>query len=1108
MSQAGYTPIQLYYSTTAAAVPVNTNLASGELAINITDGKLYYKDNTGTVKLLAGATAGPAGGSNTQVQYNSSGVLAGSANMTFDGTTLTAAGFSGPHNGTVGATTASTGAFTTLSASSTVTLSGGTANGVTYLNGSKVLTSGTALVFDGTNLGLGVTPSAWNSSSKVVQLGTSGTTSLENYGAIVASIYQNAYRDSTAGHKYLTSSFASWYYQYNGTHNWLTAPSGTAGNAITFTTAMTLDASGNLGIGTTSPAYKLDVTSASDGSLLQVKSTAGANNTALRLGIDGNNSFINATGGSTGALQLRTYGTTQATLDASGNLGLGITPTVKLDVKQSGANWYDGVKVVRSTTDNQRLVLGNTSGASWIGSVDAAAGTNNALIFGRSTDGTTFTESARFDSSGNLMLGVTSAIGQLTLSGAYGTTQTSGFVIRSTGSTTGLLAPIAFYLQSSSWGTVHQATITAQQVSGTDGGANLVFRTSSTGQFAPTEYFRIASTGAFGLSGANYGTSGQVLTSGGSGAAPTWTTVSGGGSAATPTALGTVYAFTNTVNTALFGYQAGNSNAGQNSTFVGVQAGFSNTSANNNTFLGRTAGYLTTTGGDNVAVGRESFYTNTTGSSNVAVGHQAGYSNTSGAGNVAVGTQALNFNTSAGNNTAVGFQSIYTNTTGTDMVAVGRQALFSNTTGYSNTAVGIYALYSSTSGLRNTAIGRECSYLNTIGNDNVAIGYQCLYNNTTGSTNIGIGSSAGYGLRTAALTPGQNIAIGNETLYSASYASGHIAIGYQAFRSAGDAGGNGIAIGYQAGRNCASVGSSIFVGYAAGYTNTYWIGGICIGQSAGYTYNDPGTPYPANLFVGDGAGLSCTTGTGNTIVGSGESGFNSGAGRAITSGQQNTICGATSLRSVTTSGNSTAMGYAVLSSATGAENTGCGAYAGAYNFGSGAATTSGTRNTFLGAYTIANAATDSYCIVIGSSIVGKGASTGFINPNGGGMYNGANTTTWATTSDRRLKKNIVDNNVGLDAITAIRVRNFEYRLPDEVDAELKPTDAIIKSGIQLGVIAQELQAVLPECVKQETSGVMSVDSDNLTWYMINAIKELSAKIEAQAAEIAILKGQA
>ncbi len=49
-----------------------------------------------------------AGGSNTQVQYNSSGNLAGSANLTFDGTTLSAAGLSGPLNGSVGATTPST----------------------------------------------------------------------------------------------------------------------------------------------------------------------------------------------------------------------------------------------------------------------------------------------------------------------------------------------------------------------------------------------------------------------------------------------------------------------------------------------------------------------------------------------------------------------------------------------------------------------------------------------------------------------------------------------------------------------------------------------------------------------------------------------------------------------------------------------------------------------------------------------------------------------------------------------------------------------------------------------------------------------------------------
>jgi hypothetical protein len=57
-------------------------------------------------------------------------------------------------NGTVGATTPATGAFTDLSFSGTGTVSGGTANGVAYLNGSKVLTTGSALTFDGTHLSL------------------------------------------------------------------------------------------------------------------------------------------------------------------------------------------------------------------------------------------------------------------------------------------------------------------------------------------------------------------------------------------------------------------------------------------------------------------------------------------------------------------------------------------------------------------------------------------------------------------------------------------------------------------------------------------------------------------------------------------------------------------------------------------------------------------------------------------------------------------------------------------------------------------------------------------------------------------------------------------
>ena len=125
MAQTGYSKIQIYSSSTATDTPSAGNLTNdtngSELAINITDGKLFYKDNSGTVQVIATKGSNVVGGSNTQVQYNSSGTFAGSANLTFDGTTLTSSGFSGPLNGTVGATTANTGSFTTVTAGTSVT---------------------------------------------------------------------------------------------------------------------------------------------------------------------------------------------------------------------------------------------------------------------------------------------------------------------------------------------------------------------------------------------------------------------------------------------------------------------------------------------------------------------------------------------------------------------------------------------------------------------------------------------------------------------------------------------------------------------------------------------------------------------------------------------------------------------------------------------------------------------------------------------------------------------------------------------------------------------------------------------------------------------------
>lgn len=96
------------------------------------------------------------------------------------------------------------------------------------------------------NLGLGVTPSAWSSSgAKMLQVGRAnlvGTTAASD-------LYLNANSYYNTGWKYIADGYATRYSQNdvsNGAHAWFTAPSGTAGNAITFTQAMTLDTNYNL----------------------------------------------------------------------------------------------------------------------------------------------------------------------------------------------------------------------------------------------------------------------------------------------------------------------------------------------------------------------------------------------------------------------------------------------------------------------------------------------------------------------------------------------------------------------------------------------------------------------------------------------------------------------------------------------------------------------------------------------------------------------------------------------------------------------------------------------------------------------------------------------
>jgi hypothetical protein len=102
------------------------------------------------------------------------------------------------------------------------------------------------------NLGLGVTPNTWYSAWKALQGGTSFAIASAGQGMYNVN---NAYLNSSVTWIYTTTGTASYTQQYGGAHYWYTAPSGTAGNAITWTQAMTLDASGNLLVGTTGTGF-------------------------------------------------------------------------------------------------------------------------------------------------------------------------------------------------------------------------------------------------------------------------------------------------------------------------------------------------------------------------------------------------------------------------------------------------------------------------------------------------------------------------------------------------------------------------------------------------------------------------------------------------------------------------------------------------------------------------------------------------------------------------------------------------------------------------------------------------------------------------------------
>jgi hypothetical protein len=380
MAASGFTPISLYYSTTASAVPTSGNLVDGEIALNTADMKLYAKNSAGTVTLLASSggatgTVSSVSGTGTVNGLTLTGTVTTSGSLTLGGTLSLV---SPP---AIGSTTPNTGAFTTLSATTSAEVNGTYPK--IYLIETDAATDNKQWWFE-SNAGVyqaRVLNDAISAATTWLSATRSGTT-----------ITQVALNASTGGliHQ-----------QINGTN------------------IATVSSTG-LGIGTTSPAEllhlssgtntraRIETTSTGSVAVTQYKNAAGETHTigsetsAGNAGFGGSSAyaFCMYAGGTTRDICFGTNGAQRARITSAGLVGIATaSPRTTLDVNGNAFIAGGGqLQITGSAGSTGLQLIGQDAAESVIGTMGS-----QPLVFR-----TASSEKARFSAAGGFSVGTTS----------------------------------------------------------------------------------------------------------------------------------------------------------------------------------------------------------------------------------------------------------------------------------------------------------------------------------------------------------------------------------------------------------------------------------------------------------------------------------------------------------------------------------------------------------------------------------------------------------------------------------------------------------------------------------------------------------------------------